>query len=127
MAATTVPRRAISSSAPSRSDGGKTWSEGLPLSFPNPNAAVDFLKLKSGRLMLIYNDCFVGRTPLTVAISTDADKTYPRKRNLIEGPGDFGYPQAFQARDGKIHVVFTSEKRTVVNHAMFDEDWVAKP
>jgi hypothetical protein len=34
-------------------------------------------------------------------------------------------PQALQARDGKIHVVFTSEKRTVVNHAAFDEAWVA--
>lgn len=103
-------------------DGGKTWSEGRPSAFPNPNAAVDFLKLKSGRLMLVYNDCFVGRTPLTVAISADGDKTYPRKRNLVDGPGDFGYPQALQTRDGKIHVVFTSEKRTVVNHATFDEE-----
>ena len=107
-------------------DGGKTWSEGLPSVFPNPNAAVDFLKLKSGRLLLVYNDCFVGRTPLTVAISADGDRTYPTKRNVADGPGDFGYPQAFQARDGKIHVVYTSEKRTVVNHATFDEDWVAK-
>jgi predicted neuraminidase len=74
--------------------------------------------------MLVYNDCFVGRTPLTVALSDDGDKTYAAKRNLIEGPGDFGYPLAFQARDGKIHVVFTSERRTVVNHATFDEAWV---
>ena len=67
------------------------------------------------------------RTPLTVAMSPDLDATWPVKRNLVEGPGDFGYPCAFQARDGKIHVVYTSERRTVINHAVFDEDWAASP
>ncbi len=105
-------------------DGGKTWSEGKDSSFPNPNAAVDFLKLKSGTLLLVYNDSFVSRTPLTVALSADGDATYPRHRNLAEGRGDFGYPQALQSRDGLIHVVYTSEGRKVVNHAVFDEDWV---
>jgi predicted neuraminidase len=109
-------------------DAGATWTEGVDSPFPNPNAAVDLLRLRSGKLLLVYNDCFVGRTPLTVALSSDGDRTYPHKRNVAEGPrGDFGYPQAFQARDGKIHLVYTSEKRTVVNHAVFDEDWVAAP
>jgi predicted neuraminidase len=105
-------------------DGGKTWSEGRDSAFPNPNAAVDFLKLRSGRLLLIYNDCFHGRSPLTAALSEDDDRTYPHRRNLVEGPGDFGYPFAFQARDGRIHLVYTSDRRTVINHAVFDEDWV---
>lgn len=106
-------------------DGGKTWTEGVDSAFPNPNAAVDFLRLASGSLLLVYNDAFAGRTPLAVALSTDGDQSYPRRRNLAEGPGDFGYPQALQARDGRIHVVYTSEKRTVVNHAVFDEGWLA--
>jgi predicted neuraminidase len=105
-------------------DGGRTWSEGRDSTFPNPNAAVDFLKLRSGRLLLVYNDSMRGRTPLTAAISGDLDKSYPFKRNIAEGPGAFAYPIALQARDGKIHVVFTSERRTVVNHAVFDEEWV---
>jgi predicted neuraminidase len=105
-------------------DGGRTWTEGKDSPFPNPNAAVDFLKLSSGRLMLVYNDCFHGRTPLTVALSSDADRTYPTRRNLAQGPGDFAYPIAFQARDGSIHAVFTSERRKVINHAVFDEDWL---
>jgi predicted neuraminidase len=105
-------------------DGGRSWNEGVDSTFPNPNAAVDFLKLRGGRLLLVYNDCFHGRTPLTVALSSDGDRTYPAKRNLAEGPGDFAYPIAFQARDGKVHVVFTSDRRRVVNHAVFDEAWV---
>jgi predicted neuraminidase len=105
-------------------DGGLTWSEGKDSAFPNPNAAVEFLKLKSGRLLLIFNDSMTGRTPLTAALSEDQDRTWTSRRNIREGDGDFGYPSAFQARDGRIHLVFTSEGRTVVNHAVFDEEWV---
>ncbi len=42
------------------SDGGWTWTPGRDSAFPNPNAAVDFLKLKSGNLLLVYNDSMVG-------------------------------------------------------------------
>jgi predicted neuraminidase len=105
-------------------DGGLTWSEGKDSAFPNPNAAVEFLKLRSGRLLLIFNDSMTRRTPLTAALSVDHDRTWTSRRNIREGDGDFGYPSAFQARDGRIHLVFTSERRTVVNHAVFDEDWV---
>jgi predicted neuraminidase len=105
-------------------DGGLTWSEGKASAFPNPNAAVEFLKLQSGRLLLIFNDSMNRRTPLTAALSTDHDRTWTSRRNIREGEGDFGYPSAFQARDGKIHLVYTSNRRTVVNHAIFDEDWV---
>lgn len=105
-------------------DEGRTWSEGHDSAFPNPNAAVDFLRLKSGRLLLVYNDCFHGRTPLSAALSDDEARTWPARRNIAAGPGDFAYPSAFQAHDGKIHVVFTSDHRSVINHVVFDEDWV---
>jgi predicted neuraminidase len=105
-------------------DGGRTWSEGKDSPFPNPNAAVDFLKLQSGHLLLVYNNSMHGRSPLTAALSLDQDKTYPHRRNIAEGPGDFAYPIALQGRDGTIHIVFTSERRSVINHATFDESWV---
>ena len=105
-------------------DGGRTWTEGVDAAFPNPNAAVDFLKLKSGSLLLVYNDSMTSRTPLTVALSTDGDKSYPRRKNLAQGPGDFAYPIAIEARDGTIHVVYTTERRKVIMHATFDEEWV---
>lgn len=107
-------------------DGGRTWSEGKDSMFPNPNAAVDFIKLRNGHLLLVYNDSMNDRTPLTVAISTDNDKTYPYRRNIAVGPFDYAYPYAIQTRDGKIHVVFTSHGRTVINHAVFDEAAILK-
>jgi predicted neuraminidase len=105
-------------------DGGSTWSEGKDSSFPNPNAAIEFLKLKSGRLLLIFNDSTNRRTPLAAALSFDQDRTWRVRRNIKIGVGDFAYPSAFQARDGRIHLVFTSDRRSVVNHAVFDEDWI---
>src|SRR5205085_8396293 len=101
--------------------GGRTWSPGKDSAFPNPNAAVDLLRLANGHLLLVYNASMSARTPLTAALSTDNDRSYPYRRNLAEGPGDFAYPYAIQTRDGKIHVVYTSEGRAVVNHAVFDE------
>jgi predicted neuraminidase len=103
-------------------DGGYTWSEGKDSQFPNPNAATDFIKLQNGHLLLVYNDSKRNRMPLTVAISTDNDKTYPQKRNIVDKAGDSAaYPFAIQTRDRKVHVLYTSESRTVINHAIFDE------
>ncbi|MBK7998561.1 MAG: exo-alpha-sialidase [Verrucomicrobia bacterium] len=105
-------------------DGGWTWTEGKNSAFPNPNAAIDFIKLRSGSLLLVYNDSMNDRTPLTLALSNDQDRTYPYRRNVAEGPHDYAYPLAIQAKDGRIHLIFTSHERTIINHATLDEDWV---
>ena len=105
-------------------DGGKTWSRGDDSRFPNPNAAIDFLRLKDGSLLLVYNDSFSDRTPLAAALSVDGDKSYPHKRNIAEGKDDFAYPFVIQARDGKVHVVYTANERTEIHRAVFDPAWV---
>ena len=105
-------------------DGGWTWSEGINSPFKNPNAAVDFIKLRGGNLLLVFNDSMNDRTPLTVALSTDGSQTWPWRRNVADGPYDYGYPLALQTHDGKIHLIFTSHERAIVNHAVLDEDWI---
>jgi predicted neuraminidase len=104
-------------------DGGRTWSPGKRTQFRNPNSAADFIKLKNGHLLLVFNDNNQGdRNPLTVAISADNDKSYPHRRNIVDTPDDEqAYPSAIQTPDGKIHVVYTSQRRSVINHASFDE------
>ena len=102
-------------------DGGRTWSDGVDSEFRNPNAAVSFIKLQNGHLLLVYNDNMNDRTPLTVAISTDNDKTYPHRRNIGEGKNSFAYPMAIQAKDGTIHVVYTTNNRSTVMLATFQE------
>jgi predicted neuraminidase len=107
-------------------DGGRTWSEGRDTEFPNPNAAVDFLRLHNGHLLLVYNDSMTERNPLTAALSVDGDKTYPHRRVIVAGGSrDFAYPYLIQTRDDRIHLIFTSNQRSVINHAVFDERAIA--
>ncbi|MCS7315687.1 MAG: sialidase family protein [Bryobacterales bacterium] len=108
-------------------DGGWTWTEGRDTEFPNPNAAIELIRLVSGKLLLVYNPSMSERTPLTAALSADGGNTFPWRRNIAEGPGDFAYPVALQSADGKIQVVYTSHRRTVINRAIFDEAWLMQP
>jgi predicted neuraminidase len=103
-------------------DGGKTWSPGVETDFPNPNAAVELIRLRNGHLLFIYNDSPNDRTPLTAAISTDHGRIFPHKRNIAEGPGDFAYPTAIESNDGSIHIIYTSDERTVIRHAILKEE-----
>lgn len=103
-------------------DGGKTWSEGIDTPFPNPNSAIALIKLKSGRLLLIYNDSMHRRTPLVAAISDDQGKTWPHRQVIADGNNSYAYPYAVQAKDGKIHLVFTSDGRSVINHVVLTEE-----
>jgi predicted neuraminidase len=105
-------------------DGGRTWTSGVDSEFPNPNSAVEFLRLKSGNLLLIYNDHMNRRTPLTAALSTDRGKTWAYKKNIAEGANDFAYPSAVATADGAVHIVYTSNGRKVIHHAIINEDWV---
>jgi predicted neuraminidase len=107
-------------------DGGHTWSEGANTKFPNPNAAIDLLRLNSGNILLVYNNSFLERTPLTLALSTDAEKSWAHQREIATAKLDYAYPYAIQARDGKIHLVFTSHRRSVINHVVFDESFLKK-
>lgn len=105
-------------------DNGRTWTEGRPTAFPNPNAAVDLIRLRSGALVLVYNDSMSDRTPLAAALSPDAGQKWPARRVIASGKDSFAYPVALQTRDGKIHVIYTSHGRKVIEHATFDEAWL---
>jgi predicted neuraminidase len=105
-------------------DGGRTWSEGRDSQFENPNSAIELLKLRGGALLLIYNPSMNERTPLTAALSADGGNTWPWRRNIAGGRNSFAYPSAVQGADGRVHLVYTSNQRTIIFHAVLDEDWV---
>jgi predicted neuraminidase len=102
-------------------DGGYTWSRGTDSQFPNPNSATDFIKLQNGNLLLVYNDSMHRRTPLTVAVSTDNDESYPHRRHIAEGRNSFAYPVVLQGQDGTIHIICTTNGRSTILHFEFDE------
>jgi predicted neuraminidase len=102
-------------------DAGETWSAGVETEFPNPNASVELIRLQSGNLLFVYNHSMSARTPLRAVLSTDGGQTWPRRLDLASGPGSFSYPTAIQTRDGRIHVTFTADERTVIRRAIFTE------
>ncbi len=102
-------------------DGGYTWSEGVDTDIQIPNSAVDAIRTPEGHIVLTYNDHTHERTPLTVAISVDDGKTWKYKRNIAGGDNTFAYPYMIQTRDGKIHIIYTTNVRTTIMHAVFDE------
>ena len=100
-----------------------TWTAPAPLDLPNPNSAVELIRLRSGALLCVFNPTEHGRSPLRVALSGDDGATWPAWRDLETAPGEFSYPTALQTDDGLIHVLYTHQRRAIA-HAVFDEAWV---
>ena len=99
-------------------DKGHTWSPMKTTDLPNPDAGIDGVTLKDGRHVLVYNPTTRGRTPLSVAISSDG-KNWQPLATLETRPGEYSYPAVIQARDGKIHATYTW-KRERIRHAVLD-------
>ena len=104
-------------------DLGRTWEPAHPTDLPNPNCGVDMVRLLSGNIALVYNDTPHGRTPLTVALSTDEGKTWGYKRDLETEAGEYSYPAVIQTRDGGIHITYTY-RRVSIMHVEVDEAWI---
>ena len=85
---------------------------------------MDLIKLKNGHLVLIYNDNNTGeRNPLTMRISTDQAKNMACREGIssTNRSDEAAYPFIIQTADDRIHGVFTSQRRSVVNHFVLDE------
>ena len=108
-------------------DGGRTWSTPWATQLPNPNSGIDLIRLKSGELLLAFNDTFRGRTPLNVALSTDEGRTWSYEQVIEDAEGEYSYPALLQTHDGLIHLVYTNN-RVNIKHVVFTVDWVkARP
>jgi predicted neuraminidase len=99
-------------------DGGWTWGEMGLTSLPNPNSGLDALTLADGRHLLVYNPAASGRTPLSVALSSDG-KAWHDVLKLEGGEGEFSYPAVIQTGDGRVHVSYTW-KRIRVRHVVIE-------
>lgn len=93
-------------------DGGKTWGSMQKTTLPNPNSGTDAVTLRDGRQLIVYNPTVNGRTPLQVGISPDG-KNWSTAVVLETEPGEYSYPAVIQARDGKIHITYTWNRKKI--------------
>jgi predicted neuraminidase len=106
------------------SDNGWTWSEAEPTGLPNPDAAVDGLRLRDGRILLVYNHAASGRENLRLAISSDEGRSWQPGR-VIEAAAhqEYSYPCLTEDEHGRIHLTYTW-KRERIRHVEFNVAWL---
>lgn len=102
-------------------DEGAMWSQPKRTPLRHNNSGVDLVRLANGHLVLAYNDCERGRTPLNLAVSEDEGETWPHQITLEDAEGEFSYPAIIQTSDRAIHVTYTY-RRTHIKHVALAED-----
>ncbi len=93
-------------------DDGKTWTQARFIALPNPNSGIDAVRLKDGRVVLVFNNSFEGRTPLDLAVSADAEH-FRIFRTLEDGPGEYSYPAIVEAANGDLLITYTWRRQTI--------------
>jgi len=99
-------------------DGGNQWGQAYPLKMPNPNSAIDLVKLPhTGTLVMVHNPVFTGRSPLRISISYDNAATWPKGYDLVTEAGEFSYPFVISWpehwNEEGISVIFTWNRRSM--------------
>lgn len=57
-------------------------------------------------------------------MSLDEGRTWTARRQLVHAAGErFDYPSIIQARDGRLHVTFSDNLKTI-RHMSFSEAWI---
>ncbi len=104
----TVGRVCVSDSM----DLGVTWSEARPIDLPNPSTGLDLVRLKDGRLVMVYNHTAKGRTPLNLAVSADGE-AWTMFHTLESEPGEYSYPAMILGSDGNLHITYTWRRQRI--------------
>ena len=109
-------------------DNGATWSAVTALALPDPNSGADAVTLADGRQLVVYTDAAHDpatpgkgpRWPLAVALSDDGIH-WRKVLTLEDQPLQHGYayPAVIQARDGRIHVTYTWDRKRI-RHVVLD-------
>jgi predicted neuraminidase len=109
------------------SDNGWTWEEAEASTLTNPDAAVDALRLRDGRVLLVYNQGERERDVLRLAISADAGRTWqPGPVIEAEAGREFSYPCLAEDQRGRIHLTYTWQRERI-KHVEFNLAWLNGP
>lgn len=94
-------------------DGGMSWSPARRVeALPNPNSAVDAIRLNDRRIILVHNDTETGKNRLAVSFSGDGGETWKKSFDLKnEAEGEYLYPYVMEDAAGMVHVAYTWKKQ----------------
>ncbi|MBI4621812.1 MAG: exo-alpha-sialidase [Verrucomicrobia bacterium] len=105
-------------------DNGWTWSEAAPSGLPNSDSAIDALRLRDGRILLVYNDAASGRENLRLAVSDNNGRSWqPGAIIEAEVHEEFSYPYLLEDSRGRIHLTYTWHRQRI-KHVEFNLAWL---
>ncbi len=134
---------------------GEEWTIPEPIDLPNNNSSMQALRLKTGRLAIIFNrfslyadsqdqqkwgDANWPRTrwPLSIALSEDNGDTWPWMRDIDSGLGFCGlanwhlndqlaYPSIIEGNSGELHIAYSWGSRTAIRYMCIHENDIIGP
>jgi hypothetical protein len=124
------PQRAIVAES---HDDGVSWTEGTDSSIPTPGSSLEVVALRDDSWLMVLNDTESGRARLSVWVSDDEGRSWPRRSTLEDAAGgSYSYPSVLQAADGLVHVSYShsdpaldaARRREAIRHVAFDPAWV---
>jgi predicted neuraminidase len=93
-------------------DNGVTWSQGRFIDVPQNNSGLDVVRLADGRIVMIFNNTTVGRTPLNLAVSKDGEH-FRVFATLEDSVGQYSYPAIIQGADGSLEMTYTWQRKSI--------------
>lgn len=99
-------------------DGGVTFSPAEETKVPNPSTGVDCVRI-GDEVFLNCNPVALGRTPISIAKSTDDGRTWKVAADLETEPGEYSYPAMILSAAGKLEITYTW-KRTHIKYLSLD-------
>jgi predicted neuraminidase len=93
-------------------DSGLTWTQARFIDVPQNNSGLDVVRLADGRIVMIFNNTTVGRTPLNLAVSKDGEH-FRVFATLEDTLGQYSYPAIIQEPDGSLVMTYTWQRKTI--------------
>lgn len=113
----------------STSDAGLNFTSPRHSNLPNPDSAIDAIRLDSGETLMVYNHSETGRNNLSLAVSgrdpDDWTRIYNIERTETGSGQRFSYPSILRDSSGRIHVAYTYNRQHI-KHVTFNETWLAR-
>jgi predicted neuraminidase len=93
-------------------DGGRSWSPLYLTDLPNNNSGLDLARLKDGMLALVCNPLENRRTPISVLLSSDNGRSWPRRLDLETDAGEYSYPAIISTEVG-LAIIYTWKRERI--------------
>ena len=113
----------------STNNAGLNFSPPRHSNLPNPDSAIDAIRLAGSETLMVYNHSETGRNTLSLAVSErdpgEWTRIYDIERSETGSGQRFSYPSILRDSSGRIHVAYTFN-RQYIKHVTFNETWLAR-